>query len=107
MTEHEKIMADFNEMINGNKPVLVDFYATWCGPCQTMQPVLEELKETVGDKAHILKLDIENRANIKVVQKFRVRSVPTLMIFREGEIKWSASGARSASELRELISRYE
>lgn len=106
MHEHEKVMANFREMIDGEVPVLVDFYATWCGPCQAMHPVLEELKRELGDRVNIIKLDIENRANIKVVQQYRIRSVPTLMIFRRGEMRWSSPGARSAAELKQLLEQY-
>lgn len=96
-------MNNFNELISGDIPVLVDFYATWCGPCKMMQPILEDLKKSLGDKVRIIKIDIENRSNIKVVQQFRVRSVPTLMIFKNGELKWRESGARGAKELEGII----
>lgn len=106
MQEHEKVMSDFNKITGDEIPVLVDFYATWCGPCKMMAPVLEELKKRFGDKLRIIKLDIENRNNIKVVQQFRVRSVPTLMIFRRGELLWHESGARSIDEMEHILSEY-
>lgn len=99
-------MANFQDMINGGIPVLVDFYATWCGPCRTMHPVLDDLKRELGDGVRIIKLDIENRANIRIVQQYNIRSVPTLMIFSGGEVRWSAAGARSAAELRRLLEQY-
>ncbi len=103
MEDFETIKGEFDQMINGDIPVLVDFYATWCGPCKMMHPILDELKKQMGDAVHILKLDIDNKANIKVVQQFRIRSVPTLMLFRKGEMLWRDSGVRSAEELKQLI----
>ncbi len=82
MEDYEKIKSDFDLMIGGDTPVLVDFYATWCGPCKMMHPVLDDLKKQMGDSVHILKLDIDNKANIKVVQQFRIRSVPTFILFQ-------------------------
>lgn len=106
MEEYEKVLSRFDEVIAGDIPVLVDFYATWCGPCKMMSPVLEELKHKLGDKLRIIKLDIENKNNIKVVQRFRVRSVPTLMIFRRGELVWHESGARDLAEMERIVSAY-
>lgn len=100
----EIIMEKFNEIIASDKPVLVDFYATWCGPCKMMHPVLEELHAKVGDKARIIKIDIDqNRA---LAATYRVQSVPTLMIFQRGELKWRESGARPAAELEAQLSKY-
>ena len=75
-------MEQFNEIINSDKPVLVDFFATWCGPCQMMHPVLEELQGMVGETARILKVDIDK--NMRLAAQYQVRSVPTLMIFQNG-----------------------
>lgn len=106
MHSDEKVMADFNELISGDIPTLVDFYATWCGPCKMMHPILDDLKKKMGDKVRIIKLDIESRPNIKVVQQYRVRSVPTLMIFRKGNLLWHEAGARPLAELEQLVARY-
>ena len=76
-------MEQFNEIINSDKPVLVDFFATWCGPCQMMHPVLEELQSMVGETARILKVDIDK--NMRLAAQYQVRSVPTLMIFQNGD----------------------
>lgn len=103
MEDYEKIKSDFDLMIGGDTPVLVDFYATWCGPCKMMHPVLDDLKKQMGDSVHILKLDIDNKANIKVVQQFRIRSVPTFILFRKGEVLWRSSGVHSAEDLKKLI----
>lgn len=94
-------MDKFNELLNGDKPVLVDFFATWCGPCKVMHPILEELKKSVGDTVHILKVDIDkNRA---LASQYNVASVPTLMVFRNGETVWRKSGVTSASELESVL----
>lgn len=91
----------FQEIINQDKPVLVDFFATWCAPCKMQAPILEELKQRVGDTASIIKIDVD--LNQQVAAQYQVRSVPTLAIFRNGKIKWRQSGVFSANELERLI----
>ncbi len=80
MEDPEKIKNGFENMTGGDTPVLVDFFATWCGPCRMMHPILEELKNKLGDSIRIIKLDIDNKLNIKVVQKYRIRSLPILTV---------------------------
>lgn len=91
----------FAEIIKGSKPVLVDFYATWCGPCKAQAPILDELAEEIGDQVRIIKIDVDK--NPGAAQAFRVQGVPTLMIFREGQVKWRSSGVHSASNLKEKL----
>ena len=94
-------MEKFNEIINGNQLVLVDFFATWCGPCKHMHPILEQLKEDMGDKVRILKLDVDKNAELSDV--YRIQSVPTLMLFRGGQVLWRQSGAMPLEELTRVI----
>lgn len=91
----------FNEIVKGDTPVLVDFFATWCGPCKAQAPILDELKHKIGDKAIILKVDVDK--NQAVAAKFNVRSVPTLVIFKKGEVTWKQSGVFQAKELEQRL----
>jgi thioredoxin 1 len=93
-------MANFSEMINDEKPVLVDFFAEWCGPCKIMAPELVKLKQMVGDTINIIKIDIDK--NPSTAMHFNVNSVPTL-ILKKGKILWRQSGAMGAAQLSKII----
>jgi thioredoxin 1 len=91
----------FEEIINQDKPVLVDFFATWCGPCKMQTPILNEVKQRLGDQVSIIKIDVDQ--NQSVAAKYQVRSVPTLIIFKNGQIRWRQAGVFSTDELERLL----
>lgn len=91
----------FGEIIKGEKPVLVDFSAEWCGPCKMMPPILKELKDKVGDSVTILKMDIDR--NPTVASAYQIQSVPTLIVFRYGQIKWRQSGVIRADQIKQVL----
>lgn len=94
-------MSKFSALIKGDKPVLVDFFATWCGPCKTQAPILEEVKKRVGDAASILKIDVDQ--NARVASQYQIRSVPTMILFKKGKVIWRKSGVFQANDLERLI----
>lgn len=94
-------MEEFAKMISGQVPTLVDFHATWCGPCKMQGPILEELKKKIGEKANIIKIDIDR--NQELANRYRVQSVPTLMVFKNGELIWRASGLHQLPDLEAKI----
>ena len=98
-------MEKFNEMINGEQLTLVDFFATWCGPCKMMHPILEQLKEKMGDDIRILKVDVDK--NEALSMQYRIQSVPTLMLFKKGEMLWRQNGAMSLNDLMQKISQQQ
>lgn len=94
-------METFKDIINGDKPVLIDFYATWCGPCKAMSPIIDSIAAELNGEARILKVDIDK--NQAVASLYQVQAVPTLMIFKKGELLWRQSGAMDKMSLLEQI----
>jgi thioredoxin 1 len=93
--------GNFNKIIQGPKPVLVDFSAEWCGPCKMQAPILKELSAVIKDKVRIIKIDIDK--NSEIANRYQIRSVPTLVFFKEGKLVWKESGVRTKAQLLELI----
>lgn len=94
----------FNDHVQGTKPVLVDFFATWCGPCQAMTPIIEDLKHRVGEEAHVLKVDVDR--NPQAAQALGIQGVPTLIIFKQGKVVWRRSGVVGADELERILRQH-
>jgi thioredoxin 1 len=97
-------MSSFNDIINSEKPVLVDFFAEWCGPCKTMAPILSNVKNQFGDKASIIKVDVDK--NPTAAQAYQIRGVPTLILFKKGQILWKESGVISEQQLAKVIQQH-
>jgi thioredoxin 1 len=91
----------FDDLIHSEKPVLVDFYATWCGPCQMLGPILKEVKDKLGDRVAIIKIDVDK--NQAVASHYRVKGVPTMMLFQNGKQLWRQSGVLSKMEIVDII----
>lgn len=98
-------MNSFNNIINTKKPVLVDFFAEWCGPCKTMAPILKDVKTQLRDKATIIKIDVDK--NPEVASVYQIRSVPTLIMFKNGQPVWKQSGVVPTPELIKLFNQFQ
>lgn len=94
-------MNDFNEIIKDSRPTLVDFFATWCGPCKMQSPILEQVKNALGDAVNIIKVDIDR--NQALARQYRVMSVPTLIVFKDGEALWRGYGVHQAEQLESKL----
>ena len=94
----------FNELIQSNKPVLVDFFAEWCGPCKLMAPILKQVKQEIGDAASILKVDVDK--NPQAAAAYQVQGVPTLILFKEGKVLWRQSGVVPKNGLVGVIQKF-
>lgn len=97
-------MSDFQAIINGAKPVLVDFSAEWCGPCKMMAPILKQVKAELQDTITILKVDVDK--NRPAAEAYQIQGVPTLILFKAGQIKWRQSGVIQAPALKKIIEQY-
>lgn len=97
-------MKSFSEVIQSDKPVLVDFFAEWCGPCKMMPPILKEVKNQLQEDVTIIKIDIDK--NPQVAESYQIQSVPTLMIFQRGQVKWRQSGVPTAAQLKNVVSQF-
>lgn len=99
-------MDNFDTLINSKEPVLVDFFATWCGPCQVLAPILKEVKETLGDSIKIIKVDVDKNQALMSNPRFQVKGVPTLMLFQNGKMLWRQSGVMSKDEIIRTIKSF-
>jgi thioredoxin 1 len=97
-------MATFSDLTSSSQPTLVDFHAEWCGPCHMMKPILEQLKQELGDKVKIIKIDIDK--NPALANQYNVRSVPTIALFKSGEVMWIQPGVRQVKELKQVVQMF-
>ena len=94
----------FKDIINSRKPVLVDFYATWCGPCKALSPVINEVKKELGTSMRVIKIDVDQKKAVS--NKYKIKSLPTLAIFQNGKLLWRESGMKTKSELLKITSHF-
>ena len=95
--------ANFDSIINENKPVVVDFHALWCGPCKVQSPILKEVASELGDRVRVIKIDVDQ--NDEIANRYQIRSVPTLMIFKNGNLLWKHSGVVSKNQLVSVLNQ--
>lgn len=97
-------MASFGSIIQSETPVLIDFYAEWCGPCKTVSPILKGLKDDMGDQVKLIKIDVDK--NPEIAAKYQIRGVPTLMIFKKGNLMWRQSGVTPLEGLKVEVKKH-
>lgn len=97
-------MSEFKDIINDTKPTLVDFFATWCGPCKLQGPILEQVKQKMGDKVNIIKIDVDR--NPELSERYQIRSVPTLIVFKSGEALWRGYGLHQADQIEAKLTEH-
>ncbi len=97
--------VSFQDLIQSEKPVLVDFFATWCGPCQAMTPILKEVAGELKDDVRIIKIDVDR--NPAIASQYQIRGVPTFMLFKEGKMLWQQSGMISKGQLKQVIQSHQ
>ncbi len=94
-------MNSFNEIINGNTPVLVDFYADWCAPCRMMAPILQQVSKEMEGKVKVIKVNVDNNGD--AARKYQIRSIPTMILFRNGKVQWQGVGVMQADQIKAII----
>ena len=94
-------MSNFDTIIKSDKPVLIDFFATWCGPCKMLSPILKEVKDSLGDRISILKIDVDK--NQQIASQYQVRGVPTMILFQNGKQLWRQSGVLNKEDIIKII----
>jgi thioredoxin 1 len=101
ITKTVNMKSSFVQLINSEKPVLIDFFATWCGPCQMLGPILKDVKDSLGERISIVKIDVDK--NQEIAAHYQVRGVPTMMLFQNGQQLWRQSGVLSKEEIIQTI----
>ncbi|MCX6237472.1 MAG: thioredoxin [Bacteroidia bacterium] len=96
-------MGNFNEIINGNTPVLVDFYADWCAPCKMMAPIMQQVSREMEGKVKVIKVDVDK--NEDVARKYQIRSIPTMILFKNGKVMWQGVGVMQADQIKAIIQK--